>query len=181
MRTRYGPGVSISTTDGAEIEALAGSNPSFAAWEQKEPYTIALLIKGRSGGAPAEAFVTSFGRFVVPTRHGVLIIMLLVTRVRVESPRIDKFRYFRVALSGSAVPIPDADDVREAVASRRSCGALRAARGAARFVPFHRVFHSVELYLLVLVAAFLDLFLLGTAPKALLVGLLVAPISSSAT
>jgi hypothetical protein len=37
-------------TDGAEIEALAGSSPSFAAWEQNEPYTIALLIKGRSGG-----------------------------------------------------------------------------------------------------------------------------------
>ena len=36
---------------GAEIEALAGSNPNFAAWEQNEPYTIALLIKGRSGGA----------------------------------------------------------------------------------------------------------------------------------
>jgi hypothetical protein len=51
MRTRYGPGVSIPTTDGAEIEALAGSNPSFAAWEQNEPHTIALLIKGRSGGA----------------------------------------------------------------------------------------------------------------------------------
>src|SRR5512134_1418231 len=41
----------IPTTDGAEIEALAGSSPSFAAWEQNEPYTIALLIKGRSGGA----------------------------------------------------------------------------------------------------------------------------------
>jgi hypothetical protein len=51
MRTRYGPGVSIPTTHGVEIEALAGSNPSFAAWEQDEPYTIALLIKGRSGGA----------------------------------------------------------------------------------------------------------------------------------
>jgi hypothetical protein len=37
--------------DGAEIEALAGSNPSFAAWEQNEPYRIPLLIKGRSGGA----------------------------------------------------------------------------------------------------------------------------------
>jgi Concanavalin A-like lectin/glucanases superfamily len=35
---------------GAEIEALAGTNPNFAAWEQNEPYTIALLIKGRSGG-----------------------------------------------------------------------------------------------------------------------------------
>ena len=51
MRTRYGPGVRIPTTDGAEIEALGGSNPSFAAWEQNGPYTIALLIRGRSGGA----------------------------------------------------------------------------------------------------------------------------------
>ena len=51
MRTRYGPGVSIPTDNGAEIEALAGTNPNFAAWEQNEPYTIALLIKGRSGGA----------------------------------------------------------------------------------------------------------------------------------
>ena len=51
MHTRYGPGVSIPTDNGAEIEALAGSNPSFAAWEQNESYTIALLIKGRSGGA----------------------------------------------------------------------------------------------------------------------------------
>jgi hypothetical protein len=37
------------TTDRVEIEALAGSNPSFAAWKQNEPYTIALLIKGRYG------------------------------------------------------------------------------------------------------------------------------------
>jgi hypothetical protein len=50
MRTTWGPGVSIPTDNGAEIEALAGSNPSFAAWEQNEPYTIALLLKGRSGG-----------------------------------------------------------------------------------------------------------------------------------
>ena len=51
MRTPWGPGVSIPTDNGAEIEALAGSDPSFAAWEQNECYTIALLLKGRSGGA----------------------------------------------------------------------------------------------------------------------------------
>jgi hypothetical protein len=51
LRTRYGPGVFIPTTDGAEIEALAGSSPNFAAWETNERYTIALLLKGRSGGA----------------------------------------------------------------------------------------------------------------------------------
>jgi hypothetical protein len=38
MHTRYGPGISIPTDYGAEIEALVGSNPSFAAWEQNEPY-----------------------------------------------------------------------------------------------------------------------------------------------
>ena len=38
-----------------------------------------------------------------------------------------------------------------------SGGALRTARRMARFVPFHRVFHSVELSLLILVAAVVDL------------------------
>jgi hypothetical protein len=50
MRTRYGPGVSIPTTDGAEIESLGNAGPP-ASWAANEPYTIALLIKGRSGGA----------------------------------------------------------------------------------------------------------------------------------
>ena len=40
----------LTTTDGAEIEALAGSNH----WEQNEPYTIVLLIKDRSGDAGAK-------------------------------------------------------------------------------------------------------------------------------
>jgi hypothetical protein len=50
MRTRYGPGVSIPTTDGAEIESLGNAGPP-ASWAANEPYTIALLIKGRSGNA----------------------------------------------------------------------------------------------------------------------------------
>ena len=50
MRIRYGPGVSIPTTDGAEIESLGNAGPP-ASWAANEPYTIALLIKGRSGGA----------------------------------------------------------------------------------------------------------------------------------
>jgi hypothetical protein len=50
MRTRYGPGVSIPTTDGAEIESLGNAGPP-ASWAANEPYTIALLIQGRSGGA----------------------------------------------------------------------------------------------------------------------------------
>src|SRR5918992_760787 len=47
--------------NGAELEALAGSNPSFAAWEQNEPYTIALLIKGRSGGTGTKHLYRSGG------------------------------------------------------------------------------------------------------------------------
>jgi hypothetical protein len=53
-------------------------------------------------------------------------------------------------------------------------GALRRARQIARFVPFHRVFHSVELSLLILVAAVADLWLGGVATQWLLVGLCVA-------
>ena len=68
----------------------------------------------------------------------------------------------------------DADDVRMPVASSRSRGVLRTARRAARFVPFHRVFHSVELSLLILVAAVVDLFLQGTATKVLLAALLIS-------
>ena len=48
IRTRQGPSVSIPTTDGAEIE---GVNNISAAFGANEPYTIALLLKGRSGGA----------------------------------------------------------------------------------------------------------------------------------
>ena len=48
------------------------------------------------------------------------------------------------------------------------------ARRIARFVPFHRVFHSVELSLLILVAAVLDLWLDGVATQWLLIGLCVA-------
>jgi hypothetical protein len=70
--------------------------------------------------------------------------------------------------------VRDADEVRVPAGSSRTGGALRAARRAARLVPFHRVFHSVELSLLILVAAVVDLFLHGTATKALLAGLLAA-------
>ena len=41
-------------------------------------------------------------------------------------------------------------------------------------MPFHRVFHSVELSLLILVAAVLDLWLDGLATQVLLIGLVVA-------
>ncbi|MGI8761720.1 MAG: CDP-alcohol phosphatidyltransferase family protein [Jatrophihabitantaceae bacterium] len=43
------------------------------------------------------------------------------------------------------------------VATPRS-GILAALRGAARFVPFHRIYHSIELTLIVLVAAVADAF-----------------------
>jgi Concanavalin A-like lectin/glucanases superfamily len=48
IRTRQGPSISIPTTDGAEIE---GANNISAAFGANEPYTIAMLLKGRSGGA----------------------------------------------------------------------------------------------------------------------------------
>ena len=63
----------------------------------------------------------------------------------------------------------DAEDVRVPTG-----GALRSARRVARFIPFHRVFHSVELSLLILVAAVLDLVTDGSATHVLLAGLVIA-------
>jgi len=63
----------------------------------------------------------------------------------------------------------DADDVR---APRG--GLLRSARRLAGLVPFHKVFHSVELSILVLIAAIIDLFIGGAATKVLLAALVVA-------
>jgi len=65
--------------------------------------------------------------------------------------------------------MPDA----EAVRAPRG-GALRSARRLARLIPFHRVFHSVELSILVLIAAVVDLFVGGAATKILLAVLVVA-------
>jgi hypothetical protein len=66
--------------------------------------------------------------------------------------------------------VRDAEDVRVP-----SQGLLRVARQMARLVPFHRVFHSVELTLLVLVAAVVDAVGAdGLATQVLLVGLVVA-------
>lgn len=55
-------------------------------------------------------------------------------------------------------------------------GLLRTARRAARLVPFHRIFHSIEMSLLILLAAVVDLFVDGWATKVLLVAMLVSAV-----
>lgn len=58
------------------------------------------------------------------------------------------------------------------VAAPRNAG-LRGLRSIARFIPFHRAYHSVELTLLALVAAVVDLFLGDLQATRILVGALV--------
>ena len=58
------------------------------------------------------------------------------------------------------------------VAAPRNAG-LRSLRSVARFIPFHRAYHSVELTLLALVAAVFDLFLGDLQATRILVGALV--------
>jgi phosphatidylglycerophosphate synthase len=100
-----------------------------------------------------------------------LLLALLIALNKVENDLVHVSRHY------AGMPqVRDADEVRIPVGSSRSGGALRAAKGAARFVPFHRLFHSVELSLLILVAAVIDLFLHGTATKALLAGLVAAAV-----
>jgi phosphatidylglycerophosphate synthase len=93
-----------------------------------------------------------------------LLLGLLIALNKVENDLVHVARHY----AGLGM-IRDAEDVRVP-----SSGLLRWARQAARFIPFHRVFHSVELSLLVLVAALLDLFLGGLATQVLLVGLVIA-------
>jgi CDP-alcohol phosphatidyltransferase-like enzyme len=99
-----------------------------------------------------------------------LLLALLVAMNKVENDLVHVSRHY------AGLPqIRDAEDVRVPVASARGGGALRTARGVARFIPFHRVFHSVELSLLILVGGIADVFVLdGLGTKVLLAGLVAA-------
>jgi hypothetical protein len=68
MRTRYGPGVSIPTDNGAEIEALAGTNPSFAAWDPRHGAAVAR----RSVRLPAPMERSACALWQHATRHAPL-------------------------------------------------------------------------------------------------------------
>jgi phosphatidylglycerophosphate synthase len=94
-----------------------------------------------------------------------LLLGLLVALNKVENDLVHVARAY-----AGMTQVRDAEDVRVP-----SQGLLRTARRVARLVPFHRVFHSVELSLLVLVAAVVDaLGADGLATRVLLVGLVVA-------
>jgi phosphatidylglycerophosphate synthase len=98
-----------------------------------------------------------------------LLLGLLVALNKVGNDLVHVARHY------AGLPqMPDVDHVRMPVASSRSRGLLRAARRGAKFIPFHRVFHSVEMSLLILVAAVIDLFWDGTATKVLLAALLIS-------
>jgi len=93
-----------------------------------------------------------------------LLLGLLVCLNKVENDLVHVSRHY------NGLPqMQDTESVR-----KPAQGLLRRARQIARFVPFHRVFHSVELSLLILVAAVVDLWLGGVATQWLLVGLCIA-------
>jgi CDP-alcohol phosphatidyltransferase len=93
-----------------------------------------------------------------------LLLGLLVALNKVENDLVHVARHY------AGLPqMVDADDVR----SPRG-GLLRTIRRLARLIPFHRVFHSVELSILVLIAAIVDLFAAGAGTKVLLAALVVA-------
>jgi phosphatidylglycerophosphate synthase len=93
-----------------------------------------------------------------------LLLGLLVALNKVENDLVHVARHY-----AGWPQMADAKDVR----TPRG-GFLRGARRLAGVVPFHRVFHSVELSILVLIAAIVDLFVNGAATKVLLAALVVA-------
>jgi phosphatidylglycerophosphate synthase len=93
-----------------------------------------------------------------------LLLGLLVALNKVENDLVHVARHY------AGLPqMADAKDVRIPRG-----GFLRGARRLAGVVPFHHVFHSVELSILVLIAAIVDLFVNGAATKVLLAALVVA-------
>ena len=93
-----------------------------------------------------------------------LLLGLLVALNKVENDLVHVARHY--------AGLPQVRDAEEVKVPQR--GGLRSARRIARFVPFHRVFHSVELSILVLLAAVVDLFTDGMATKVLLTGLVIS-------
>ena len=93
-----------------------------------------------------------------------LLLGLLVCLNKVENDLVHVARHY-AGLS----QMEDKESVRQPRG-----GLLRQARRIARFVPFHRVFHSVEMSLLVVAAAVADGWLDGAATRWLLIGLVVA-------
>jgi hypothetical protein len=93
------------------------------------------------------------------------LLALLIALNKVENDLVHVSR----GQAGMTV-VRDAEEVRVPAA-----GMVRRLRRAARLVPFHRVFHSVELSILVLVAAGLDLAVGSSgATQVLLVALVMA-------
>jgi phosphatidylglycerophosphate synthase len=116
---------------------------------------IAVALGVRASGGPQLAGVwISAG----------LLLGMLVALNKIENDLVHVSRHY-----AGLAQLQDADEVRAPTG-----GALRTARRLARFVPFHRAFHSVELSLLILVTAVLDLWLDGLATRVLLAGLVVA-------
>jgi phosphatidylglycerophosphate synthase len=115
---------------------------------------IAVALGIRVGGLHLGSVWVSLG----------LLLGLLVALNKVENDLVHVARHY-----AQLPQMRDAEEVRVPAQ-----GALRMARRAARLLPFHRAFHSVELSLLVLVAALADLVLDGAATRWLLIGLVVA-------
>lgn len=118
---------------------------------------IAVALGVRANGGPALSGVwISAG----------LLLGLLVCLNKVENDLVHVSRHY-----AGMTQMVDAEGVR---VPRQ--GLLRTARRAARLVPFHRIFHSIEMSLLILAAAVVDLFLDGTATRVLLLAMLASAV-----
>jgi hypothetical protein len=132
---------------------------------------VRVALGGGLGGSPAVtddgtgAWASLLGALADPALFLGALLALLVALNKVENDLVHVSR----AYAGMTV---NRDDEQVRVPAT---GLVRSLRRAARLVPFHRVFHSVELSILVLAAAVLDLVTGDRlATQVLLVGLVVA-------
>ncbi|MEI2717893.1 MAG: CDP-alcohol phosphatidyltransferase family protein [Candidatus Nanopelagicales bacterium] len=148
----------VDASDGEVARVRGTSGASGVFLDKIGHYTTEGLIPIALGVRAAGGFTLDSGWILAGTLLAVLLMWNKALNDMAESTRY-------------LTQLPKIADSDEAAAPQ--VGALNTLRNAARFVPFHRIYHSVEMTLLILVAAVGDA-LLGdlTATRVLVVALL---------
>jgi len=143
-----------------EVARWRGTTSAAGVFLDKVGHTVAESAIPLALGVRADGGLDSIGGWT--TVGAVLAVLVLVNKSLNDA----------VHVARANAGLPRLEDKAEAMAPQTS--SLRRLRGVARFVPFHRVFHSVEMTLLALVAGIADAVAGGGLDATrLLVGVLV--------
>lgn len=153
----------VDSSDGEVARWRRTSGPVGIFIDKLAHYTTEALMALAVGVRAAGGFDQVADHLVWTTLGGLFATLLLLNKVVNDL----------VVSSRAQGGLPPAKDAAEVAAPR--AGAVARLRRAARFVPFHRLFHAVELATVVALAAIVDAFVGGVeVTRWTLVGLVVA-------